>query len=203
MTDNGRRSDINDQVPGRPCAGPPYRPGEPPRHPRPAGVETELPWTYAVDFYTDGGSRPDGPLDLRPFLDILAAHWDQCHACVDRHATAVGADPVLTTHVIGVTLLAMGIGEANAVTVARGLDPEGSAVALTIRNSGLPAAVAVASRVPDDRRRDMVRYAVGKLAPLAWLSGPVSNFCPPVAGPPAESLGDQAWLSSLRDDGFL
>lgn len=192
----------DDEVASRPCSGPPYGPDERPRHPRPAGIQLGLPWTYASDFYPEDSEVPGGPLDLSPFADVLAAHWDQCHACVDHHAAAVADSPVLTTHVAGVVLLAMGINEASAVSVARALDPDGAAVALTIRNRGLPAAVVVAGRIPLERRRDLVRHAVRALVPTAWFVGPVSNFCPPGTSPPS-GLGDARWLAELREEGHL
>ncbi|GIJ30738.1 hypothetical protein Vqi01_59000 [Micromonospora qiuiae] len=195
----------DDKVQPRRCDKPPAAGlNESPRHPRPAGVTLEMTAIYAVDY---GVKRSEGgrlqPMDLRPILDALAAHWDQCSTCLAHHTAAIAASPPLTTHLVGTALFALNIQEASARLVIQKLDPDGCALALTIRNSGLDAAVALADFMGPERRQSAVGIALNVLAPTGWLDTPVSNLCPPVARPARPSSGDAEMLSDLRSGGHL
>ncbi|MFY1656927.1 hypothetical protein [Micromonospora sp. WMMD1274] len=194
----------DDKVRPRACDRTGSGPNETPRHPRPAGVDLEMVAIYAVDYGVESPEEgPLQPMDLRPILDALAAHWDRCSPCLSHHSAVVASSPPLTTHLVGVLLLASNIKEASARLVLQMLDPDGCALALTIRNSGLEAAVALASSIGADRRRAVVDIAVTAIMPTNWLDTPVSNLCPPVARSARPDLGDAEMLSLLRSDGYL
>lgn len=189
----------------RTCDGPPsVNRDEAPPHPRPAGVDLELLSIYAADYFPGGADelRPQS-MDLRPMLDALAARWDGCSACSAHHSASIATSASLTTHIVGVALLASNIREAPARLVLQMLDPDGCALALTIRNSGLEAAATLAESMDVKRRQAAVAIALGVLVPASWLDMPVSNLCPPSVRPARSDLGDVEILKALRSDGYL
>ncbi|SCL19580.1 hypothetical protein GA0074694_2742 [Micromonospora inyonensis] len=140
---------------------------------------------------------------MRPFLDALAAAWDSCPPCTTHHCRAVAADPALTVHVVGVALCGLGHDLATARQLLCKLDPDGAAIALTIRNSGLLPAVEIATEMGPDRRESAARIAMNAIVSAGWYDVPVSNFVPPVNRPSTDHLRDDEMLATLRSDGYL
>lgn len=193
-------------VPSRKCSGQPSAGGEP-LHQRPAGVHLEMMAIYACDY---GVYALDGhhmaPMDMTPFLDAVAARYDNCHECFGQQVARIAESPALTTHVIGVTLLTFssGLDRAPANTVIYQLDPPGAAIALVMRNYGLLPAVKVAAGLPLDQRRSAAQIAVNQLLPTGWMDTPVSNFTVNVGrhgGKRGE--GDDEMLDALREQGLI
>jgi len=207
MTDSTLPADFyHGKVPPRVCG---QAPGgdldELPRHPRPAGADLEMIEIYAVDY---GVPRDeDGRMqrmNMRPFLDAVAAKHDHCFPCLEHHIGLIAADPALTTHVVGVGLLNFGIHDAPALQLLRRLDPDGGAIALVIRNRGLLAAVELTRSKTFDQRQTVVKIALNNaIAANQWFDMPVSNLCPPGVVRPTAHLGDDEWISNLKSDGHL
>lgn len=192
------------KVKPRPCSGLTVVDGESLRHARPAGADLEMWPAYAIDYLSDDhGIAATAPMDLRPMLDVLAALYDGCKTCRDYHTRRVAAVPPLTVHVVGSKLLNYGIWRVHARLLMQHLDPDGAAVALTIRNEGLPAATQLADGMGPERLFQVARHALNELMPTAWLDTPVSNQCPPGVRRSTAPLGDEEMLQALRDDGIL
>ncbi|MFI6228700.1 hypothetical protein ACIBCR_15465 [Micromonospora echinospora] len=158
---------------------------------------------YAVDY---GVRAPDGrmqAMDLRPFLDALAATWDGCSPCRSYHCRAVATSSALTVHVVGVALCGFGHDIATASQLLRKLDPDGAALALVIRNEGLEPAREVAESMGLERRESTATIAINAILATGWYDQPVSNLVPPVSGRPTGHLGDNEMLATLRSDGYL
>jgi hypothetical protein len=170
----------------------------------PTGADLEMVAIHACEYgvYDDGGKRP-GPMDLRPIWDALAAHYDGCRTCSARHVATLATSPPLTTHVAGIALLILGIDEATARLLLHHLDTDGTAIALTIRNDGLPAAVEVARVMGTQRRESVVTAALNQLLPSQWYNMPVNNFARVARNRDTRRLGDHEVLTALRTDGHL
>lgn len=109
----------------------------------------------------------------------------------------------MTTHLVGVALLTLGIDEATAGLLRQHLDTDGTAIALTIRNSGLLAAVEVARTMGAQRRESAVSVALNQLLPTQWYNMPVNNFIRVALNRDTQRLGDDQMLTVLRRDGHL
>ncbi|WP_107075425.1 hypothetical protein [Micromonospora sp. MH33] len=175
-----------------------------PRHPRPAGVNLEMSALYAVDYGVESPEPgPLRPMDMRPLLDALAARWDGCDVCLAHHLNLIAADPPLTTHLIAVALCSLNIREASARLLLQALDPDGCALALTIRNTGPEVAAQLAESMGPERRQVAASIALNTILPTGWLDSPVSNLTPPITRGSDVRLGDAEMLSDLRADGYL
>lgn len=204
MTDFSFPADIGiHTVPARPCGQPVTVAALEPQHPRPTGVRLTMPALYAVDYGVEGPGGAMVDMDLRPFLDTIAAQRDGCEACFEHHSSTAGASPALTVHVVGVVLSGLGIDAATARQLLLKLDPGGAAIALTIRNHGLLAAVKVAERLGSEGRGQVVARAVNAMTSSGWYDSPVSNLCPPATQPRVGGLGDEEVLANLREGGYL
>ncbi|MDG4754828.1 hypothetical protein O7630_28190 [Micromonospora sp. WMMD718] len=167
-------------------------------------MNLEMSELYAVDYGVESPEAgPLRPMDMRPLLDALAARWDSCHGCLTHHLNLIAADPPLTTHLVAAALCALNIREASARLLLQALDPDGCALALTIRNSGPEVAAQLAESMGPERRQVAASIALNIISPTGWLDSPVSNLTPPFARVPDARLGDADMLSDLRADGHL
>ena len=194
-----------DAVPARPCTGK-LTPAGQPRHPRPAGVQLQLDPLCAADFGVRTAEGRFAPMDLGPLLDALAARYDGCGPCQDRHVTAIAADPPLVAHTVGVALcvLSSGPGAPTTQDVLRKLDPAGAAVALTLRTAGVLGSVQTARRLTEQQRRSAVEIALAQLLPTGWYHQPLSNFYSPETDTRtlASRATDTEMLNDLYADGY-
>jgi hypothetical protein len=158
---------------------------------------------YAVDYGVRASDGRMQPMDLRPFLDALAATWDGCNPCRSHHCREVAADPALTVHVVGVALCGLGHDIATAGQLLRKLDPDGAALALVTRNEGLEPAREVAEAMGLKRRESTAAIAINTILATGWYDQPVSNLVPPAGGRPTGHLGDAEMLATLRSDGYM
>ncbi|MBE1485859.1 hypothetical protein [Plantactinospora soyae] len=161
--------------------------------------------TYASDYDVarDSSGRMQ-TMNMRPFLDAIAAKHDECLPCQEHHIGLIAADPALTTHVVGVGLLNLGIHEASARQLLQHMDPDGCAIALVIRNRGLLPAVELTRSKTVQQRQSLARIVLNNaIVATQWFDMPVSNLCPPGVVRPTGHLGDEELTSGLRSEGHL
>ena len=157
---------------------------------------------YAVDYGVRAENGDMIDMDLRPLLDLVAATYDGCRSCVDRHVAVIADQPALSAHTIGVALRTItDVSEAPAYLVMQKLDPHGAAIALTMRQHGLRAAVELAAAMTTDNRRHAVAVAAGKLQPTQWYDTYLSNYYD--SGPVRGTTDDTTVLQDLRADGYV
>ncbi|TQS44345.1 hypothetical protein [Cryptosporangium phraense] len=184
------------KVPVQACDGTPLRSGGV-RHMLPAGAALRMHGSQAEDYR----ETPPGviePIDVQPFLEAISAVYFGCGPCEERHVSVIANDPVLTTHVIGVALEALGADTATAEAVCNRFGAPGDVIALVLRNYGPRAAVDVAKAADPGSRRQAVIRAVYTVMPVNWLRNAVSAV--PGFGQHGRRLGDQEVLDGYRGD---
>lgn len=176
-----------------------------PRHPRPAGVDLQVPPDYATEYGVrdqDGGLAP---LRLEPLLDAIAARYDGCRDCERHQVAVVATSPALTAHTVGVALSASDEPGASTVAAARVvLDryEDGGPIALALRAYGPVAAVELAASMTATTRRAALTVALGLLLPAGRYDTFLGTFYPNTDRLP-RSAADAALLAELHTEGRL